>query len=75
MSELREEGLISSKPFDQPIQFLEFDYWHYFGRTAKHGAFMGGADFVQWHGNYELLKLRSEMEEMAAALRAEHRQE
>jgi hydroxylamine dehydrogenase len=30
--------------------------WHYYGRTAKHGAFMGGADFVQWHGFYELVK-------------------
>ncbi len=72
MASLREEGLVSSEPFSQPIQFLEFDYWHYFGRTAKHGAFMGGADFVQWHGNYELLKLRREMDEIAAALRAEH---
>ena len=71
MDDLRAEGLVSSKPFEQPIQFLEFDYWHYFGRTAKHGAFMGGADFVQWHGNYELLKMMHEMEEMAAALRAE----
>ena len=70
MSELRAEGLVSSEPFRQPIQFLEFDYWHYFGRTAKHGAFMGGADFVQWHGNYELLKMMREMEEMAAAMRA-----
>ena len=42
MNELRSEGLISSEPFQQSIQFLEFDYWHYFGRTAKHGAFMGG---------------------------------
>ena len=75
MGELRAEGLISAEPFEQPIQFLEFDYWHYFGRTAKHGAFMGGADFVQWHGNYELLKLMKEMEEMAAGLRAEHAQE
>ncbi len=72
MRDLRAEGLVSSEPFSQPIQFLEFDYWHYFGRTAKHGAFMGGADFVQWHGNYELLKMLTEMEEMAAALRAEH---
>ncbi|MEE8581585.1 MAG: nitrate reductase, partial [Myxococcota bacterium] len=70
MASLREDGLVSSEPFSQPIQFLEFDYWHYFGRTAKHGAFMGGADFVQWHGNYELLKLSIEMDEMAAALRA-----
>ena len=43
---------------------------HYFGRTAKHGAFTGGADFVQWHGNYELLLKRTELEEMADALRA-----
>jgi hydroxylamine dehydrogenase len=51
------------------MDFLDFDIWHYYGRTAKHGAFMGGADFVQWHGNYELLKLKVEMEELAAELR------
>ena len=70
MASLREEGLVSSEPFAQPIQFLEFDFWHYFGRTTKHGAFMGGADFVQWHGNYELLKMIKEMEELASELRA-----
>ena len=40
----------------QPIDFVYFDLWHYYGRTAKHGAFMGGADFVQWHGNYPILQ-------------------
>ncbi len=30
---------------------------------------MGGADFVQWHGNYELLQRLVELEEMADALR------
>ena len=39
----------------QPIDFVYFDLWHYDGRTSKHGAFMGGADFVQWHGNYPML--------------------
>ena len=73
MAELREEGLVAAEPFSQPIQFLEFDYWHYFGRTAKHGAFMGGADFVQWHGNYELLKMMKEIEALADELRAERR--
>ena len=73
MAELREEGLVAAEPFSQPIQFLEFDYWHYFGRTAKHGAFMGGADFVQWHGNYELLKMMKEIEALAQELRAEAR--
>jgi hypothetical protein len=67
---LRKEGLISTKPFEQPIAFDEFDLWHYYGRTAKHGAFMGGADFVQWHGNYELLRLRVQIDRQAAELRA-----
>ena len=34
---------------------------------------MGGADFVQWHGNYELLLLRVELEEMAEEIRARGR--
>lgn len=67
---LRAEGRLTPQPFDEPIEFAEFDLWHYYGRTAKHGAFMGGADFVQWHGNYELLKLRVEIDEQAQSLRA-----
>lgn len=67
---LRAEGLLSPEPFDEPIEFEYFDFWHYYGRTAKHGAFMGGADFVQWHGNYELLKGLRSLEEAARALRA-----
>ena len=67
---LRAEGLLTPAPFDEPLEFTDFDLWHYYGRTAKHGAFMGGADFVQWHGNYELLHLRSEIDHAAAELRA-----
>ncbi len=67
---LREDGLLTDKPFDEPIEFVMFDLWHYYGRTAKHGAFMGGADFVQWHGNYELLHKTIKLEEMARKLRA-----
>ncbi|MDB4989725.1 MAG: Hydroxylamine oxidoreductase [Myxococcaceae bacterium] len=66
---LRTEGLLTATPLDEPIEFREFDLWHYYGRTAKHGAFMGGADFVQWHGNYELLRQRVELDAAAAALR------
>ena len=69
MTELRKEGLLTPEPFDEPIEFIAFDLWHYYGRTAKHGAFMGGADFVQWHGNYELLLKMVKMEEMAKSLR------
>ncbi|MCH7572301.1 MAG: hypothetical protein IH891_05240 [Planctomycetes bacterium] len=75
MNGLREEGLLTPEPFDETIEFLAFDLWHYYGRTAKHGAFMGGADFVQWHGNYELLLKMNELEHMAEELRARKRQE
>ena len=71
MQSLRAEGLLTETPFDEPIDFLFFDLWHYYGRTAKHGAFMGGADFVQWHGNYELLRKMTELKKIAAALRSE----
>lgn len=62
---LRSEGLLTPKPFDEPAEFAEFDLWHYYGRTSKHGAFMGGADFVQWHGNYEILRLTQELQTIA----------
>src|SRR5215467_12953269 len=52
---LRKDNLLTGPPFSHPIDFIFFDLWHYDGRTAKHGAFMGGADFVQWHGNYPML--------------------
>lgn len=69
VKELRADGYLTKEPFDEPIEFLAFDLWHYYGRTAKHGAFMGGADFVQWHGNYELLAKLVEMKAMAKEIR------
>jgi hypothetical protein len=72
MDGLRRDAIISTAPFTEPIDFDEFDAWHFYGRTAKHGAFMGGADFVQWHGNYELLRMGVRIEHEAADLRAAH---
>ena len=69
---LRKDGILSDQPFQKPIDFAYFDLWHYYGRTAKHGAFMGGADFVQWHGNYPLLKHSVEIKEMADEMRKKH---
>ncbi|MEJ7734180.1 MAG: multiheme c-type cytochrome [Polyangiaceae bacterium] len=71
---LRKDGLLTPAPLDEPIELLEFDFWHYYGRTAKHGAYMGGADFVQWHGNYELLKLRVELDQAVAEARSPKRE-
>jgi hypothetical protein len=69
---LRKDGTLSGPAFSQPIDFIYFDLWHYDGRTSKHGAFMGGADFVQWHGNYPMLQKTVQLTAMAAELRREH---
>lgn len=70
---LRAEGLLTPEPFDEEVEYLYFDLWHYFGRTAKHGAFMGGADFVQWHGNYEILHHTTMLKHLAEELREKKR--
>lgn len=72
MDSLKADGLLSTNAFSQPIQFTYFDLWHYYGRTAKHAAFMGGADYVQWHGNYPILTHMIELNEQAAQLRREN---
>jgi hydroxylamine dehydrogenase len=72
MDALKADGLLSPEPFGQKIQFTYFDLWHYYGRTAKHAAFMGGADYVQWHGNYPILAHMVELKEQAAQLRKEN---
>jgi hypothetical protein len=69
---LRSEGVLTGKPFTNKIDFVYFDFWHYDGRTSKHGAFMGGADFVQWHGNYPMLSKMVELQDLAARMRREH---
>lgn len=72
MESLRKDGILEGEPLSQPIEFLYFDLWHYYGRTAKHGAFMGGQDFTQWHGNYPLLKHSVEIRAAAEELRKHH---
>ncbi len=64
----REAGLLTADPFDQPIDFIHFDLWHHWGRTAKFGAWMGGPDYVQWHGAYEILRDQAELEAIVAEL-------
>jgi hypothetical protein len=69
---LRRDGVLTGAPFTLPIDFVYFDLWHYDGRTSKHGAFMGGADFVQWHGNYPILARTVQLRAEADALRRQH---
>jgi hypothetical protein len=70
IQDLRSRKLLTPEPFDEPIEYLSFDLWHYGGRTAKHGAFMGGADFVQWHGFYEVVAKLTELKKLAEELKA-----
>jgi hydroxylamine dehydrogenase len=72
MDGLRKDGILTGPPFSNPIDFLYFDLWHYDGRTSKHGAFMGGADFTQWHGNYPMLQKMVQLKKMDADLRRQH---
>jgi len=69
---LRKEGVLTGPPFSHPIDFVYFNLWHYDGRTSKHGAFMGGADFVQWHGNYPMLEKTVQLKATAEELRRQH---
>jgi hypothetical protein len=60
--------VLTAAPFDEPIDYVIFDQWHHWGRTAKFGTWMQGPDYAQWHGAYELLRDLSEIR----AYRDEH---
>jgi hydroxylamine dehydrogenase len=61
MQPLKDQNLLTSAPFDQPVDFTYFELWHHWGRTAKFGTWMQGPDYVQWHGAYELLSDLAEL--------------
>ncbi|MEW5960909.1 MAG: multiheme c-type cytochrome [Chloroflexota bacterium] len=61
---LKDKGLLTAEPFDEPIDFTYFNLWHHWGRTAKFGAWMQGPDYVQWHGAYEILRELAELRVM-----------
>jgi len=68
---LQEQGLLTPDPFDEPAEFVHFELWHHWGRTAKFGGWMQGPDYTQWHGAYEMLsdlaELRETVEERLSA--------
>ena len=70
MGPLRTRGLLTEQPFDEPIDFVYFELWHHWGRTAKFGVWMQGPDYTQWHGVYELLSDLAELRELAGELLA-----
>jgi hydroxylamine dehydrogenase len=65
MAPLEARGLLTPQPFDEPIDFIDFDTWHFYGRTAKFGVWMQGPDYTQWHGAYEILLHLAELRKEA----------
>jgi hydroxylamine dehydrogenase len=61
---LNAQNLLTSEPFDEPIDFVYFELWHHWGRTAKFGAWMQGPDYTQWHGAYEILSDLADLKEL-----------
>jgi hypothetical protein len=61
---LKDQNLLTSAPFDEPIDFTYFNLWHHWGRTTKFGVWMQGPDYSQWHGAYEVLHELAELREM-----------
>jgi hypothetical protein len=66
MAPLQKQNLLTQAPFDEPIDFVYFELWHHYGRTAKFGTWMQGPDYAQWHGAYEVLSDLAELNQMAA---------
>lgn len=61
---LKDQNLLTAAPFDQPIDFVYYETWHHYGRTAKFGTWMQGPDYTQWHGAYEVVKGLAELRDM-----------
>jgi hypothetical protein len=70
VTELYQDGLLTTESFDEPIEFKIYEMWHHEGRRARMGAFMMAPDYVQWHGFYDMFQDKIEIEHMAEEIRA-----
>lgn len=64
MKPLIDQNYLTPEPFDEPVDYVYFELWHHWGRTAKFGVWMQGPDYSQWHGAYELLADLAELREI-----------
>ncbi len=54
IDELRKQGLLTPKEFDEEIEWSWYYLWHHEGRRARMGASMMAPDYAHWHGTYEV---------------------
>jgi hydroxylamine dehydrogenase len=66
MQPLIAQNLLTPEQFDEPVDYVYFELWHHWGRTAKFGTWMQGPDYAQWHGAYEVLADLAELREIVA---------
>jgi hydroxylamine dehydrogenase len=66
MEPLITQNLLTPEQFDEPVDYIYFELWHHWGRTAKFGTWMQGPDYAQWHGAYEVLADLAELREIVA---------
>jgi hypothetical protein len=66
LNQINDAGYTTPESFDQPVDFIHFETWHHWGRTAKFGTWMQGPDYVQWHGAYEILRNLAELNDIAS---------
>jgi hypothetical protein len=53
---LYDNELITSRKFDDDVEWTWWEIWHHEGRVARHGASMMAPDYTHWHGLYEVAK-------------------
>ncbi|MCI0587275.1 MAG: hypothetical protein L0323_10590 [Planctomycetes bacterium] len=54
MEDLAAAGLLTPKPFDDPIEWTWYFLWHREGRQARMGSAMMGPGYAQWQGFAEV---------------------
>ncbi|NOY82351.1 MAG: beta-ketoacyl-ACP synthase [Kiritimatiellaeota bacterium] len=58
---LKDKGLLRENPWTDPFQIAYYHLWHHEGRRMRQGALMGGPDYAQWHGTFEVMQRLYEM--------------
>ncbi|WP_298037583.1 multiheme c-type cytochrome [uncultured Desulfuromonas sp.] len=53
-TERNQSALVINAGWYTAASELMYNGWHHEGRRFRHGSAMGGADYVQWHGIWEL---------------------
>ncbi len=54
INQLYADGLLTTRQFDERLEWECYMLWHHEGRRARHGTSMMAPDYSHWHGMYEV---------------------